>query len=374
MSTDVIVIGGGVIGLSTAYQLVKAGKSVRLIDAGATGQQASWASAGVISAVEWSVSAEHAKLQRAGHQLYPEFCKAVEADSGMSVQFVESAGIKCIIDEADEQWAAEDLAASEGVKTRSGEPVLQRLDAAEVRRREPAVTEDVRGGLYAADTSQVRNPRLMRALAVACRKLGVEIIENQPVSGLHIEGGRVLGVCCGPIIHEAGHVVLAAGAWSGRIDPRIADLVPVHPVRGQIVLMETTPPLFSHVISHEKCYLVPRLDGRILLGATEEHEAGFDTSNTAGGVARLITDASRMVPAIADARLIRCWAGLRPGTPDRHPFLGPVPGFDGLIAACGHFRTGLVLPALTGIIIRDLIEKGTCDWNLTPFAPGRSFS
>jgi glycine oxidase len=135
--------------------------------------------------------------------------------------------------------------------------------------------------------------------------------------------------------------------------------------------MVMPPGTFSHVISHEKCYLVPRVDGRVLLGATEEHEAGFDAGNTAGAVAQLIGDAIRMVPAVADARLVRTWAGLRPGTPDRHPFLGPVPGFEGLLAACGHFRTGLVLPVMTGRIIRDLIVGGRTEVDLAPFAVGR---
>jgi glycine oxidase len=213
---------------------------------------------------------------------------------------------------------------------------------------------------------------MLAALVTACERAGVRIIEQTAVKAYEVSGDRVTGVVCPDTTHHAGHVVLCAGAWSSRIEPAaVSALIPVHPVKGQIVLAKMPEPPFTHVINRRDNYLVPRDDGHVLIGATKEPEAGFDKRNTAKETAGLMTAAIEMVPRLGEACVIGMWAGLRPGTPDQRPYIGPVPGFDGLIAATGHYRIGFTLAPITADIVRDLIVSGQCAFDLTRCRPGR---
>lgn len=163
----------------------------------------------------------------------------------------------------------------------------------------------------------------------------------------------------------------AAGAWASELLWPHAGVVPVYPVRGQMILLEMIPRAFRHVLSRGMCYLTSRDDGRILLGATEEHDAGFSVSNTAEGVAALLQSGLNLAPSLRQAPIIRMWSGLRPGTPDRRPYIGYVPGTDNLFVAAGHYRTGIILAPITGRIVADLITEGKTQYDISGCATDR---
>ena len=167
-------------------------------------------------------------------------------------------------------------------------------------------------------------------------------------------------------------MVISAGTWSADIKPAVVgELIPVHPVRGQIVLVRMDKSPFTHIINKRHSYLIPRQDGMILIGTTREPDAGFDKRNTPQATADLTTTAIDMVPCLARASVQAMWAGLRPGTPDMRPYIGPVPGLQGLISATGHYRIGLTFAPVTADIVAELIVSGTCGFDLSRAMPGR---
>ncbi len=370
-TSDVVVIGGGVVGCTTAYRLAQADLTVTVVERGACGREASWAGAGILVPGSEARDDPLAAMRRASVARYPALAAELAERSGIDPQYIICGCLDLITDDNQDVAADREVAAAAGRTIASGEPAIERLTRDQVRELEPEITRRIRGALHVREVAQVRNPRLMAALHGACLQLGVRFREHTPVIDLVVEGSRVTGVLTTDGALSADRVVLAAGAWSSRIGRRLEGLIKVYPVRGQIVLLKMTPRPFTRVIEHGKCYLVCRVDGRILVGATEEHESGFDKRNTAGGVANLLALAERFVPTLKDATLIRSWAGLRPGTPDSKPYIGPVPGFEGLVAATGHFRSGLTLAPITADLITQLITGATPEFDLTPFLPGR---
>ncbi|MCH8805584.1 MAG: glycine oxidase ThiO [Planctomycetes bacterium] len=370
-SPDVLVIGGGIIGCTTAYRLAQAGLAVTIVERGVCGREASWAGAGIIYPGSELRTDFVAQLRRAAIARFPDFVAELRERTGIDPQFVRCGSLDIITDDNQDAAADREVAAAVDHKTNTGEPFIERLTPRQAREHEPNLTPKIRGAVLMRETAQVRNPRLMAALRAACAQAGVKLLEQTAVLDLLVDGARVGGVqtARGPI--AAGKVVLAAGAWSSSIDRRLAGLIEVFPVRGQIVLLEMLPRVFTHFILHGRSYLASRLDGKIIVGSTEEPEAGFDKSNTVAGVARLLRVAERFMPRLKDATLLRTWAGLRPGTPDSKPYLGPVPGLEGLIAATGHYRSGLTLAPITADLITQYITQGKTDIDLEPFRPGR---
>ncbi len=372
-TSDVIVIGGGVIGLSAACELARSGLGVRVLEKAICGREASWAGAGVLQCGSWHRKDPLAALLRESLRLYPKFVEDLRERTGIDPEFIPCGSFELLLDDQQQRMAASEVKAAEPHAATWGRPVLELLDPDIARGQEPHLTPDLLGVKYNSVTCQIRNPRLMAALRAACLLAGVDIVEGCEVDGLVREGSRVTGVRTNRGTLSAGRIVLSAGPWSPTVDPDLRDVVPVYPVRGQIVLLEMHPRPFTHIVERGKCYMVPRLDGRIVIGATEEHESGFIKRNTAEGVATLLTLAQRMVPALARADVVSTWSGLRPGTPDRAPFIGLVPGADGLIAATGHFRSGLILAPLNARIVRDLVTTGSTSYDLSRLRPGREF-
>jgi glycine oxidase len=200
----------------------------------------------------------------------------------------------------------------------------------------------------------LRNPRHVKALIAGCVSQGVRLCPGCPAVGLERDGDRLAAVSTVGGRRSAGHYVIASGAWSDTLLEQVGWRPGIRPVRGQIALLNTGVPLFRRVLMHGKRYLVPRPDGRILVGATEE-DAGFDKRTTAVAIRNLLDFAIALVPGLADAPLERSWAGLRPGSPDGLPFLGRVPGVENLYVAAGHFRAGIQLSPGTGTLMTELI-------------------
>jgi glycine oxidase len=232
---------------------------------------------------------------------------------------------------------------------------FEEWDGAQLRKHLRHVGPSVAHSYFLPRMAQVRNPRHLKALIAACQHMGVYFQPNCEVSGFVRKGGRVSAVetTAGPV--SAGSFLVAAGAWSDRLLKQAGCQTGVRPVRGQIALLQAESPA-RPILLHGKRYLVPRLDGRVLVGSTEE-EVGFDARPTAHAIGDLLSFAVGLVPDLADAALERCWAGLRPGTPDGLPFLGAVPGHRNLFVAAGHYRAGIQLSPATGRVMKELIRR-----------------
>lgn len=346
---EVVIIGGGVIGLSTAYELAGQGCAVRVVDQGPLGQEASWAGAGMLppGGLDGPVTLE-SQLRAHSFRLWSQWAAAVTEASGIDTGYR-----RCGCFEFRSTDAAATLSAEIETWRREGVPV-EPLSAADMRARFPAVHAGNLVAYWLADAAQVRNPRLLKALMAACLVRGVQLSPGRPVQELRIDNGRVSTIETPTESIAADEFVLAAGAWSQGLLNRIGLDLRAEPVKGQMVLLEQQPSLVTCIVQSGLRYIVPRADGRILIGATEER-VGFDKSNTAEGVSGLLTFAQQVIPGLRGARFERSWAGLRPWRPGGLPVIGRAPGVDNLIVASGHFRSGLQLSPITAQLIRQLI-------------------
>lgn len=368
---DVLVVGGGIIGLACAHRLQQEGLEVTVIERDVCGRHASWAAAGVLQPCSWTRTDPLAELLRRGLEAYPSFAAQVAEESGLDPQYVPCGSFELLFDAQQVERARREV---EGARARvgpAGTMPVELLTPEQARQIEPNLSPKIVGVLHRITAAQVRNPRLLRGLHIACLRRGVRVVEGSPVIDLRWEEGRVAGVRTVTQHFEAPWVVLAGGCWTGQVAQGLADQIPVYPVRGQIVLLKMGRRPFRKIIERGKSYLVARNDAHILVGSTEEHGSGYDTRCTVAGISRLLTRALQLVPALGEAELLRSWAGLRPGTPDRHPIIGPLPGAAGVVVATGHFRTGLILAPVTAQIVCDLITKGSSAFDLSRFDPSR---
>jgi glycine oxidase len=350
MSThpDVLILGGGVIGLTTAWFLTSRGATVALLDSGDLGQQASWAGAGILPPGDPAHARTPYELLRAhSSRMYPSLSAELRAQTGIDNGYVACGGIE-LPDPVEpdprlptEEWHTEGIS-------------FHLLDHAQLRNLEPSLASLIGQGVHLPEMAQVRNPRHVRALAAGCQQRGATLLPHRAATALSVRAGRVEGVQtdAGPL--HAGRYLIAAGAWSDDLLRPLGWRPGVKPIRGQIALLNTGKLLLRHILMQGKRYLVPRLDGRILAGSTEE-DAGFDPRPTAGAIEELLRFALGLVPSLANATLERSWAGLRPGSPDGLPYLGAVPGVENLFVATGHFRAGLLLSPATGLVMAELL-------------------
>jgi glycine oxidase len=369
--SDVVIIGGGVIGLACAWQLAREGLKVTVVERGQCGQEASWAGAGVLQCGNWHRRDPLVALLRESLRRYDTFAAELRERTKIDPEFIHCGSFELLFEDQQYRMAASEVRIAENYRETYGRAVLELLPPEEAHRLEPNIHSEILGVKANSVTCQVRNPLLMAALKAACLLDNVRIVEHCAVREILREGDQAAGVRAETGRFSSPNVVLSAGPWSSLIEDEVGQLVQVYPVRGQIVLLETPRRLFTHIVERGKCYMVPRLDNRIVVGATEEHEAGYDKRNTAEGVCHLLTLCQKLVPALSGATVVRTWAGLRPGTPDRGPYLGAVPGWRGLWSASGHFRSGLILAPITGQIMADLIVRGSTPWDIARIAPGR---
>jgi glycine oxidase len=362
------VVGGGAIGLGIAWRAALAGMTVTLVDE-APGRGASWAAAGMLAPVTEVHYGEQALLQLnlAAAARWPGFAAELEEASGRPVGY-RPAGTLAVARDADDNAALEDLYQ---FQLRCGLEV-ERLRSRECRQLEPGLAPSVRGGVLAPGDHQVDNRALVEALLAACQRAGVRLVEAR-ATGLTVEGDRVTGVVlAGGERLTAGMVVLAAGCWSGGLGGLAGEvLAPVRPVKGQLLYLRgpADRPLCSRNVRGLEVYVVPRGDGRVVVGATVE-EQGFDTRVTAGAVHDLLRAAMELLPDAAELELVETVVGLRPGSPDNAPLLGPA-GPEGLVVATGHYRNGILNTPTTADTIAELLATGQVPEMIAPFSPGR---
>jgi glycine oxidase len=362
------VVGGGAIGLGIAWRAALAGMTVTLVDE-APGRGASWAAAGMLAPVTEVHYGEQALLQLnlAAAARWPGFAAELEEASGRPVGY-RPAGTLAVARDADDNAALEDLYQ---FQLRCGLEV-ERLRSRECRQLEPGLAPSIRGGVLAPGDHQVDNRALVEALLAACQRAGVRLVEAR-ATGLTVEGDRVTGVVlAGGERLTAGMVVLAAGCWSGGLGGLAGEvLAPVRPVKGQLLYLRgpADRPLCSRNVRGLEVYVVPRGDGRVVVGATVE-EQGFDTRVTAGAVHDLLRAAMELLPDAAELELVETVVGLRPGSPDNAPLLGPA-GPEGLVVATGHYRNGILNTPTTADTIAELLATGQVPEMIAPFSPGR---
>jgi glycine oxidase len=365
----VAVIGAGVVGLGAAWRLAQRGAQVTVFDRGRAGCGASSAAAGMLAAcIEAEPGEEHlVQLGRRSQALWPDFAAELEASADRQVDLRREGTLMVALTADDQARLHHHLAFQKSLDL-----PLEWISAAEARRQEPHLAA-IAGALLSPEDTQVDNRKLVAALAVAAARAGVRIEEHRPVRQLLIEGEKTRGVeLSDDTQHQADVVVLAAGAWSRGIEGLPSPLRPaVRPVKGQMLAlqMDTSAPLIRHVVRTHSVYLVPRHDGRLIVGATVE-EKGFDETLTAGGVLALLEAAWRILPALEEFPIAEMWVGHRPASRDDAPILGPGP-LDGLIYATGHHRNGILLTPVTADAIARMVLDGVTDPLLAPFDPER---
>jgi glycine oxidase len=373
------VIGGGLVGLATARALAAAGLDTLVLERNEElGREASSAAAGLLvpqtERAMGTLGAADEKAEQAmlgllleSRRRFPDFARELEAASGRPVHYRSDGSLLAALSPAE----ADVLAARAREQSARGLRA-EWVEGSEARRLEPALGSDVLAALLVPDDHQVDNVELALAAAeAAAREPRIELRCSAAVAGIVAAGGRAAGVRLsnGTRI-DAGIVVLAAGAWSGGLEGLPRE-IPVRPIKGQMVALK--PPARSairRIVSLPGAYCVPRDDGRVLVGATVE-DVGFDTTIDEAAGRGLVQAAARVVPGFAGAPWIAHWAGLRPGTPDGLPVLGPDPRMAGLVYATGHFRNGILLAPLTAEIVESLTRGGPPPVDIEPFSAAR---
>jgi glycine oxidase len=345
-SGDIIILGGGVIGLNAAYYLANEGHSVHLCERGELGKEASWAGAGILP----PSNLEHARdpfdrLRALSGSIFPTLSAELRERTGIDNGFLRCGGIEFL-----SQAGGADVHEWRGLGVEE-----KAMTAQEAVALEPALASGLGESMLLEDMAQLRNPRHLQALVAGCRATNkVNFREGTAAESLVVEGNRVKGVRTSNEVVTGDTFVIAAGAWSDRLLEPLGVRLRIEPVRGQIALLNAGRIVFRRILMWGAQYLVPRSDGRVLIGSTEEH-AGYDKATTVAGIGELLALGVRLVPALAKAAVERTWAGLRPGSPDGLPFIGRVPGVDNLYIAAGHFRAGIQLSPGTALLLKQMI-------------------
>jgi glycine oxidase len=371
-SRDVVVVGGGCIGLATAWRAAVAGLHVTVADPH-PGAGASWAAAGMLAPVTEVHYGEEAllRLNLASAERYPSFVEELELDADAAVGY-RRCGTLFVAADSGDRVVLEELHRFQ----RSLGLVAELISGRECRSLEPMLAPGIRGGILAPADHQVDSRRLTPALLTAATRRGVAL-RRSAVAEVVVDGGRATGVRLeGGEILGADAVVLAAGCWSSAIPGPPAGALPaVRPVKGQVLHLRgpVDPPFLSRnlrgVARGSHVYLVPRHDGRVVLGATVE-EKGFDTAVTAEAAYTLLRDARQLLPGVLELELAETHSGLRPGSIDNAPLLGPS-AVPGLVIATGHYRNGVLLTPVTADALATYLSTGRLDEHIMPFSPAR---
>jgi glycine oxidase len=365
-TVDVAVIGGGVIGCSLAHYAAQRGATVALVEAEEIGTGASGQTVGLLAA------------QAVGHEpgpfldlllrsrgLYEPLSQELRDLTGLDVEYIRAGTLQV----ATNAERAEVLVEAHSTQRQQG-LLVEWLEAREVRELEPNLHTDITAALYAPEDAQVNPPRLVQALAFAATLRGTQIMEAVRVTGFVAGRGKVTGVRTAQGTVSAGTVVLAGGVLSPLLLNEIGVSIPVFPVRGEIVTVNARPVPIKTSIMSAGLYLVPKRDGRVVIGSTEAPHV-HDRRPTLGGVASLSKAAVQLIPQLSHAPFLAAWGGLRPGTRDGHPILGPVGDWENLLLATGHYRNGVLLAPITGQIISALALGESPPIDISPFTHHR---
>jgi len=342
--SDILVIGGGAIGLLTARELVRSGAKVTLVEMGTTGREASWAGGGIMSPLyPWHYADAVTTLSLWSQRHYPQLCATLREETGIDPEFVRSG---LLVLEPQDQDQALTWGREHQVRIESLAP-----DA--LHETAPGLGFTPSTALWLPEIAQIRNPRFVKALRRSIAGQ-VRICEQEEVVELLLDSSRAIGArtCKGTI--AADQVVVCAGAWTAQLFERLGYRLDIEPVRGQMILLHAEPEQLDHIVLFRDRYLIPRRDGRILIGSTLEHE-GFVKVTTTEAKADLHRAAVGLFPSLEQAPIEQHWAGLRPSSPQGIPYIGAYPGIRGLYCNAGHYRNGLVTGPASARLAADLL-------------------
>ncbi|GMQ88276.1 MAG: glycine oxidase ThiO [Gammaproteobacteria bacterium] len=340
---DCVVVGAGLIGMLSAYELANAGMRVMVLERGQPARESSWAGGGILSPLyPWRYPDPVSELASWSQRVYPDLCRQLEESSGIDPQWTRSGLMIADIDDRQsvQQWA-----------TRF-EARLEWCDGSDVRRIEPRLGLVPESVAWLPEVAQVRNPRLVQALRTTLVNKGVEIRPDCPAQGWIIKADRIKAVQTPGGEVAADCFVVASGAWSAELLQSTGLSLPIEPVRGQMILYRGPPGLVSCITLYKGRYVIPRRDGRVLVGSTLEY-VGFNKHTTQQGLDDLRQAASELIPDLAALPIEKHWAGLRPGSPDGIPLVGPHPVIANLYINAGHFRNGVVMGPATARMLAD---------------------
>ena len=363
---EIIVAGGGAVGCGIAYYAAKAGAAVTLLERGPIAGESSGAAAGMLApATEKAGQDAFFALGLRSLQMFPDVAAELREASGVDIELIPSGVLRVVYSGREE----EELRAATAWQA-GADMEIRWLSAEETYGLEPLLAPGVRCAIYSPQEQHVNPARLAHAFAKAAAVFGATLREGASVQELLHDGGEVHGVLLSTGERLSGQVVLAAGAWSAALMEPLGLRLPVRPVRGQMVALDAPRLVLRRIVWGEHAYVMQKADGSIWVGGTVE-EAGFDQRVTVAGVSVMLQRAAELVPALADATFLRAWSGLRPGSGDNLPLIGPAPGRKGLTLATGHFRNGILLAPVTGRLLADLLLDGRLDPLLEPFSPAR---
>jgi len=368
MNSEVLIIGGGVIGLTVARSLHKKGvRGITILDRGKFGREASFAAAGMLAPQSESDSpGAMFDICSESRDLYPNFAAELLEETGIDIELEQSGTLVPAFTEQDRIRHGEIFA----WQTAAGLNV-QKLSAEELLKLEPLLSQNIKSGLFFPGDWQVNNRKLVSALIEFAERSSIKLIENSSADELLIQDSRCCGVRSKDKIYTAGTVIAAAGAWTSQLNIDHSEMpLNVEPVRGQMIAFVPSKPTFHHVIFSSYGYIVPRRNGKLVVGATVEH-CGFDDHTTAEGIEKLRTNAVKMAPFLHDLKIDDSWSGLRPKVSDDLPVIGRFTGIEELFIATAHFRNGILLAPITGEIIADKIVGENDSPYLDIFSPKR---
>lgn len=365
-TTDMAILGGGIIGCAITYYLRKSGADVTLIERGEIGSQASSAAAGLLAPLgPLPGPGPLADLLLASFAMFPTLVPELEEASGIDLGYERTGALRTVRNPKRIPNLKKRLDAWKPLGLE-----MHWLSGDEARRREPLLSPDISAAIYIPEEAQIQAPHLVNAFARAASNAGATIHNHTEVIGLQRDCHRIIGVqtAQGEII-TCNHLILATGAWAACYGEWLDITLPVKPLRGQILAYRLPAKSVHHIIFGEAAYLAPKGDS-LIVGATKE-EAGFDTSVTDEGRSWLIETATRLVPHLRQSSVERAWAGLRPKTPDAWPILGPAPYWENVTLATGHNSIGIILSAITGQTIAEYVTKGYVPDIIRPFSIAR---
>ncbi|EFM11565.1 glycine oxidase ThiO [Paenibacillus curdlanolyticus YK9] len=369
MAEHVLIAGGGIIGLSCAFEAARRGKRVTVVEPGGFGGQASGAAAGMLAPYSENTEQPDAFFHLCEYSLrqYAEWVEAVEQGSGDHVEWLRTGSLNVAFHEADLLPMQTRLIWQNHFGAQA-----EIVEGEALRRLEPNVTARAVAGLYSPAESHVFAPKLVAALFEACRRLGVRLVAHAGAieQVLHGSAAGVALVTAAGDRFEGDRLVVCAGAWSGAYEEALGLKLDVHPIRGQICAFDSAAGEVRHMVFSNQAYWVGKCDGTVVCGASED-VAGFDTTVTDRGIDRLIRATDRTLPILTGRETVRRWAGLRPATRDGQPLLGVLAGKPEIILAAGHYRNGILLSPGTAKIVGDLLDGARTGVSIDAFRPER---
>jgi len=345
MKNRICIIGGGIIGMLIARELVDSEQNVVIVERGETGKASSWAGGGILSPLyPWRYPESVNELAKWSQVAYPGLINNLQKNTGIDAEWVRS-GLLTIGAEDGEK------AANWGLKYANSMKLVETVDCEALQ---SGIVTDSDPIIWMPDIAQVRNPRLLAAIKRDLLNKGVEIREQQETTDFDLSNGKIQAIRTNTEEIEADRYIITAGAWSGHLLAGLGLDIPVKPIRGQMLVFRDNPAGLERIVLKNNYYLIPRRDGRILVGSTLE-DVGFDNSTTKLAEQELQQAAVSIMPALARTEIELQWAGLRPGSPDGVPYIGPHPEIEGLFVCTGHFRNGFVLGPASARLLVDLV-------------------